>query len=502
MDLATCFPRVGFGTSGVRALVEDLTPEAVAAYTRAFIRHLESTGQLASRRCVLGWDLRPSSPTIAAAVAAALRMVDVEVEWAGTVPTPALALHALELGCPGIMVSGSHIPFDRNGLKFYTARGEISKEDEAGIAMLDASVTVDRGPASEGSPGSRGSATEALEDVIRESSVEVLRHGQTRTAANMRYLNRYTGLLPADALRGLRVGVYQHSAVGRELLVEMMRALGAEVTVLQRSDAFVPIDTEAVSAKDEELAAAWCAEHGLQAVVSTDGDGDRPWICDETGRFLHGDVVGILTARWLGAEAVVTPVSSNTALEKSRLFRRCLRTRIGSPFVVAGMQALAASGPHGVVGFEANGGFLLEHGLRGLRPLPTRDSALPILAVLATAQEQGVPLSRVRFTLPERFTRADRLKDLRTEHSTRFLAHLMGSQDSLHRFFGYAGGSVRHVDQTDGLRVELDTADIIHFRPSGNAPELRCYVESTSSQSAEALLLASLAELRRELGAP
>ena len=121
--LKTLNPQVGFGTSGVRALVTDLTPELVWTYTRAFVRHLRQSGQLSQAQCVLGWDLRPSSPKIAAAIAAALQFEGLAIDWAGAVPTPALALRALQLGCPGIMVTGSHIPFDRNGIKYYTAAG-------------------------------------------------------------------------------------------------------------------------------------------------------------------------------------------------------------------------------------------------------------------------------------------------------------------------------------------------------------------------------------------
>jgi phosphomannomutase len=89
--------------------------------------------------------------------------------------------------------------------------------------------------------------------------------------------------------------------------------------------------------------------------VTTDGDADSPLIADEQGRWLRGDVLGILCARELGARSVVTPVSSNTALETSGLFPHVLRTRIGSPHVIAAMAACDFP----VVGYEANGGFLL-----------------------------------------------------------------------------------------------------------------------------------------------
>lgn len=52
---------------------------------------------------------------------------------------------------------------------------------------------------------------------------------------------------------------------------------------LGRSESFIPVDTEAVSAETIRLMKAWAPEHGLDAIVSADGDGDRPLVADETG---------------------------------------------------------------------------------------------------------------------------------------------------------------------------------------------------------------------------
>ncbi|MFD2191863.1 hypothetical protein [Pistricoccus aurantiacus] len=69
----------------------------------------------------VGLDRRPSSPTIAAVCSAAASAMGVEVVDYGILSTPALALQAMVDGMPAIMVTGSHIPFDRNGIKFYLA---------------------------------------------------------------------------------------------------------------------------------------------------------------------------------------------------------------------------------------------------------------------------------------------------------------------------------------------------------------------------------------------
>jgi phosphomannomutase len=81
-------------------------------------------------------------------------------------------------------------------------------------------------------------------------------------------------------------------------------------------------------------------------------------VSDEQGEWLRGDVAGILVARFLQIDAVVTPVSSNSAVEKCAIFAQVVRTRIGSPYVISAMQAIK-NAQH-IAGYEANGGFLLH----------------------------------------------------------------------------------------------------------------------------------------------
>src|SRR5690606_16425388 len=127
-------------------------------------------------------------------------------------------------------------------------------------------------------------------------------------------------------------------AVSRVILAEICTALGAEIVTLGRTDRVVPVDTEAVREEEVAQAKARVAENSIAAVLSTDGDGDRPLIFDDNGDCLRGDVVGFLSARYLGATQVVTPITSSTAIEKSGIFSRVARTRVGSPYVIAGME--------------------------------------------------------------------------------------------------------------------------------------------------------------------
>ena len=438
-----------FGTSGLRGLATDLVGEESRRYAAAFLRYLKGRGPVT--QILVGRDLRASSPEIARSVIAAL---DVEAVDCGALPTPALAFEAMRRKAPAIMVTGSHIPADRNGLKFYSADGEIDKADEAGILAA-------LGDAPEANTSSR-----------------------TELAALPRYLDRYARLLDAGALGGMRVGVWQHSSVARDVFVEAVKMFGADVVALGRSDVFIPVDTEAVAADTAAQLAAWVREHKLDALISTDGDADRPLIVDETGALVRGDIIGILTAQFVKADAVVTPVTSNSSIEGMGAFRQVVRTKVGSPFVIAGM-----SGAKGiVVGFEANGGVLLGSDLNmngaAITALPTRDALLPILSVLGAAQVAGQTISELVATLPPRIARSDRLEHVPQERTAILLAKLKADAQGFLR----EQGTIKAASDIDGLRYEFTSGDVIHYRPSGNAPELRCYTEAPTAARADELL--------------
>jgi phosphomannomutase len=274
------------------------------------------------------------------------------------------------------------------------------------------------------------------------------------------------------------------------------------VVELGRTDDFVPIDTEAIAPADAARIAAWVADHGLDALVSTDGDGDRPLIADETGAVLRGDSVGILTAQALGADAVATPINASTALERSGWIPRIRRTRIGSPYVIEAIEALAAEGARLPVGFEANGGFLLAGAAtardgRALAPLPTRDAMLPMLALLAGAADAGLTLSAFA-RLPTRVTASDRLPETPQELSAPLLQALASDPAARARLLDGIG-EVAGVDQTDGVRMTLASGDIVHLRMSGNAPELRCYAEAADAGRAGELAALVLARVAARL---
>ncbi len=457
---------IQFGTSGARGLVTQFSADVCAAFTHAFIESMVKN--FTFKQVAIAIDNRPSSPQMAQACAKALQQLGLEVIYYGVVPTPALAYVAMQDNMPCIMVTGSHIPFDRNGLKFYRPDGEISKVDEQ--AILNATAEFE-------------AVTDLPELVVNNK-------------AAIQYIERYTSLFDSEMLAGKRIGIYEHSSAGRDLYTPLFEALGAEVIALERSDEFVPIDTEAVAEVDIERAKQWSQQYGFDLIFSTDGDGDRPLVADEQGNWLRGDVLGLLCADAMNIEALAVPVSCNTAIESCNLFKYVSRTKIGSPYVIAEFENLTKT-YSSIAGFEANGGFLLgsdvEINGRLIKALPTRDAVLPALMLLSAAKQKSI--SSLVNNLPQRFTFSDRIQNFATEKSIAILVIAKQQPDVFLQQLGLDDSKVEYIDETDGLRITLVCGDIIHFRPSGNAPELRCYAESSCNEQAQYLVKQALHQI-------
>src|ERR1017187_6502431 len=399
------------------------------------------------------------------------------------------------------MVTGSHIPFDRNGYKTNTSKGELLKQQEAPIHEQVRKVrqSLYGQPFDRSLFDKRGFFKTGHQDLPTE-------HPEARVA----WIGRFTSFFQGASLAGNRLLVYQQSGEGRELVWGVLERMNAEAIAAGRSQTFVPIDTENIGAPQlaaiQALADEATAKHGpLDAIVSTDGDSDRPLILGvnpATGQahFFGGDLVGMVVAEYLQADAVVVPISCNDAVDRGALAGLVEpQTRIGSPFVIAGMQEARRQGKQRICGWEANGGFLTGSDIARdgatLRALPTRDAILPILGTLFAAGEKGLSLVELFARLPKRFSRAALLEHFPRAAGLKLVAFLSPGCD-LARFFTPAMGfsKISHVDYTDGVRVLFDNGDVAHVRPSGNADELRIYAVADTQDRADAIAAMGVAE--------
>jgi len=484
------------------------------------------------------YDLRPSSTAfvpgenrrgeICQAVERGLKDAGMRPVNLGAIPTPALAYYAFSRAKGSIMVTGSHIPFDRNGYKLNTSRGELLKEHEDPINLAVRKVRE------------RLEAQAFGESLFDETGMFKEGHldlGPVLDDASAAYVRRYETFFEGCSLAGKCIVVYQHSAVGRDLLVEILEHFGAEAIPAGRSSTFVPIDTENIGAPQlariQELADQAGVGKKIDAVVSMDGDSDRPLLVGvETGtgkaRFFGGDLVGMIAAQYLGADSVVVPISCNDGIDRCELSKVVEpKTRIGSPYVIRGMRAAREKGRRAVCGWEANGGFLTGSDIarngRVLEALPTRDAVLPLLCALFAAAGKNVSIVELFAWLPARYSRAALLEQFPRAIGARLVesytpenaairdvrfageeasasaedgsgielyaeaARQIGAiRQKLELFFSPVGsGRITHLNYTDGVRMEFGNGDIAHFRPSGNADEFRIYAVADTQERAD-----------------
>ncbi len=544
-----------FGTSGVRARVEELTDVEVYCLTRGTLTYLERIGKLTRNprpreeiAIPLAGDLRPSTARLLEATAKAIVDAGYQVDYGGRIPTPALTYYALERGVASFVVTGSHIPADRNGQKANRCDGEVLKIDEPGI--IEAVEVLRAQEYSRPAWASMFAPDGSFRSAYRPTLPQV------NPAMAEDYRNRYRAAFAPDSLKGLRVLFFEYSAAGRDLLPQILTDAGARVIRVGRSEAFVPLDTEAVSDEQLSLLKELVKQSGpIDALISSDGDSDRPLVIGVNGAeltFFPGDLLGAVVAEFLEADAAAVPISANPVLEEFLKLKGIglRRTRIGSPYVIEATQCWQNEGKRRVVAWEANGGFLVGSdiplGDGVLKALPTRDAALPILCVLAAARRQGLGLAELLGKFPPSFGQSGlvdefpqelgqrivsyfapedkRIKELRFETGRVVLLdgdgvelgwfpaaspEARGWLDKKHLlqqvFSSRLGFSpLVGINVLDGVRCYFASGEIAHIRPSGNAPQLRIYAFAATPARAREIaalavakggLLAQLAQL-------
>lgn len=486
---------LNFGTSGLRGLETDMTDLECYINTRGFLLFLETEHSLSQNSTIaIAGDLRRSTPRILKAVTKAIQDSGHTVEYCGLIPTPALAYHSLKENIASIMVTGSHIPADRNGIKFYRADSEVMKEDEVAIKSSVAIIRQEIYSQDITSSPFDNSGNLKISPDLPVENKEVLHN----------FLERYTSVFPSNTFEGKHVVVYQHSAVGRDFLVTLLERLGATVTPVQRSETFISIDTENVTPDDQKNFKQIAADYPDNfAIISTDGDSDRPFVIDETGTFHRGDVLGAVVAIELHSQATSLPISASdavdTVLEKNNI--SVTHTKIGSPYVIQQMDAQANQRIS--TGWEVNGGFMTSSDIPykngTLTKLPTRDAFLPILIALNIAIDKDISLSQVFSSLPPRYTQAGLLDNFPQEDSQSILKLLSNPEtapDIIAENFTPELGFDEYstTDTTDGVRLSFANGDVIHIRPSGNAPQLRVYSIANSQERANVIVQSAIKE--------
>ena len=302
-----------FGTDGVRGIVgESLTPELVEKLGKA-VALWSGRG-----RVFVGRDTRASGIELEEALAAGIASAGGSAVLAGVLPTPAVALLALDVGA---VITASHNPPEYNGVKFF---------DRDGQKLTDASEEQ----------------IEALLDADAPGGGEINRVG----VANDSYLEHIVERFGSD-LTGMRIGVDCANGAYSEIAPRAFEQLGAEVITIGAEPDGTNIN-QGYGATDLRALQQTVKSNSLDLGVAFDGDGDRMLAVDEKGAVVDGDHIVAILALHLGVELVAVTVMSNLGLLRLLDERgiRVVTTPVGDRYVLEALRE-----HDGILGGEQSG---------------------------------------------------------------------------------------------------------------------------------------------------
>ena len=316
-----------FGTDGFRGEAGvGLTAEHAFRIGRFFVDVAAREAEDGERGAILiGKDTRRSGDMLEHALAAGIAASGADALLAGVITTPGVA-YITRLGgfSFGIMVSASHNPFQDNGIKVLSSRGE--KLDEALTAEVEAFLD--------------GEAPEAP---------FALRGGIGRVRDYPKAVDVYAdhlALLPKSRLDGVRVALDCANGSASGIAERVFRELGASVTATAAEPDGENINLGCGSTHIEGLC-DFVREGGFDLGFAFDGDADRCIAVDGSGNVVDGDQIMYLCALDLRARGrlagntVVTTVMSNYGLYKALDGQgiRYEKTKVGDKYVYERMAA-------------------------------------------------------------------------------------------------------------------------------------------------------------------
>lgn len=422
-----------FGTSGIRGSAEErFTNQFCFDLGRTFSLFLDQHQQ--EGKIAVGMDPRPSSDRIKSFFIAGLIHEGKEVRDEEITPVPSMNW-LLKAGdfIASAMITGSHIKANLNGIKFFAFGEEILKEHEREIEEIYAEIA------------------------------EKIPVPQTTTAVPLetQAKNLYQEMLIEKSAKPYpewKVVVDPGNGAQSEVIPEVLQNSGLKLIIINADlkNNSIARDTEVeedfASLKEEVV------KNQANLGIAYDADGDRVAFVDKNGQFIPGDYIGSLLGKYEETREIVTPINVSQVVET--LGKKVIRTKVGSPYVVAKMKETNAK-----FGFEANGGgFFAETML-------TRDGGLVTIKILNLMKSTQKNLDQLLGQLPKFYNFKDKV-ECPWEYEQKVL------NEARAKFSG------ERVEEVDGLKIWPTKDSWVLFRSSKNAPEFRVFAEARTQEEA------------------
>src|SRR5277367_5300764 len=446
----------------VRGLVgEEIDESLTADVGAAFARLMRAEG---ARQAVIGYDMRDSSPSLAAAFAAGVTSQGLDVVRIGLSSTDQLYFASGLLDCPGAIFTASHNPAAYNGIKLCRAGAKPVGAD-TGLRVISDELIGDL-PAPATYDGPPGTITDR--DVLGEYG-EFLR-----------------SLVNNSGLRPLRVAVDAGNGMAGHTSPAVFGAIES-VTVLplyfELDGSFPNHEANPLDPANLVDLQAFVLDTGADIGLAFDGDADRCFVVDERGQPVSpSTVTGLVAARELNREIGATVIHN---LITSRAVPELVVERGGTP-------VRSRVGHSYIKGLMADTGAIFggEHSAHYyFRDFWGADSGmLAALYVLAALGKQERPLSEVT---------ADYQRYESSGEINFTVADAGSCVDAVLKSFGTR---IHSIDHLDGVTVDLGEGSWFNLRTSNTEPLLRLNVEGRCTEDVDAVVEQVADEIRRQVG--
>lgn len=425
----------------------------------AFARLMRDEG---ARRVVIGYDMRDSSPSLAAAFAAGVNRQGLDVIRIGLSSTDQLYFASGLLDCPGAMFTASHNPAAYNGIKMCRAGAKPVGAD-SGLARIREEL-ITGGPGYDGPPG-----TVADRDVLADYG------------AFLRSLVNLSGLRP------LRVAVDAGNGMAGHTAPAVLGPIGA-ITLLplyfELDGSFPNHEANPLDPANLVDLQGYVQATGADIGLAFDGDADRCFVVDERGRPVSPSTVTSLVAarelnREIGATVIHNLITSRAVPEL--VIERGgtpVRSRVGHSYIKALMADTGA-----IFGGEHSAHYYF-------RDFWGADSGmLAALYVLAALGEQQRPLSELTADYQ------------RYESSGEINFTVADAASCVEAVLASFGPRIQSIDHLDGVTVDLGDGSWFNLRSSNTEPLLRLNVEGRCVEDVEAVVKQVAAEIAKQVAA-
>jgi phosphomannomutase len=423
----------------VRGVVPDEWDESIArALGAAFAEFVASESDATA--VVTAHDMRESSVPLSRAFAEGVLSRGLDVVEAGLGSTDLLYFAAGSLDLPGAMFTASHNPARYNGIKLCRA-GAAPIGQESGLATIREWAerdSYDRQPDRVGSLAGR--------DLLSD------------------YAAYLRSLVDLSTIRPLRVVVDAGNGMAGHTVPAVLGKLPLEIIPLyfELDGSFPNHEANPLDPANLVDLQAAVREHGADLGLAFDGDADRVFVVDERGEVVSPSAITAMVAvrelaRGHGTTIIHNVITSRAVPEIVREHGgQPVRTRVGHSFIKAEMARTDA-----VFGGEHSAHYYFRDFWRA------DTGMLAALHVLAALGEQSRPLSELTAGY-SRYAASGEINSTVDDAAA--------AADKVRRAFAAEDGA--HVDEMDGLTVELPDGAWFNLRPSNTEPLLRLNVEA------------------------